>query len=201
MKKQLFLIVFLFSTFHSLHSQDWFAADNTWVYRSYQLEYNGYAEASIIGDTTINNIPAKIMNFAHSVGNPLVAGIMNFEGQVIVHEKNDSVFYLNSINDFTLMYDFNMVPGDTMMIFGENKGMSCDDPTVLFLDSLSTLTQGTQSFRVQHMTVIDPVFNDTFPKDIIEFIGDTKGSFILQNNHPCVFDFGELQLCSFQNLD
>lgn len=199
MKKSMFLFVLLFSSFNALHSQDWFSLDNQWVYRSYGFEYSGFAEAYVLGDTMVNNVSAKTVRFAYSEGNPLAPGILNYEIDRIAYEKNDSVFYLNELNQFALMYDFSMSPGDTMTIFDTQVGKMCQDFTTYHLDSLSVLIQGTDTFRVQHMTFDDPMLQGSFQRDIIEFIGNSEGHYILQNDHPCVFDLGVLRLCSFDN--
>ena len=199
MKKSLYLIVLLFASWQTLSSQSWFAPENNWVYRSSSFEYNGYAEANIIGDTVVHNMSSKIMKFAYAQGNPFAPGIMNYEIEYIVYEKNDSVYYLNSLNEFKLIYDFTMTLGDTTLVYGEIKGVLCDEPNIYRLDSISLLTNNTDTFRVQHMTVTEVLLNDTFSEDIIEFIGSVEGSFILPENHYCLFDAGVLQLCSFEN--
>ena len=147
----------------NLFSQEWFPNGASWYYTQIILfEGETYNYFEVTGDTLIQGKECKIISGSCFCGIPNVGGIL--------YEEGDRVFAYNEEADsFRILYDFNLVAGDTLIFEGDPNGAG--DGMVL-IDSITYIQVGSLNLRVQHITHLS--FYVVWGDKIIERIGSTS---------------------------
>ena len=141
-------------------SQEWFPSGASWYYNQiilFQGETYNYFE--VTGDTTILGKACKIISGGCSCGIPNVGGFL--------YEEDDKVYaYNNDADSFRVLYDFNLVVGDTLIFEGDPEGAG---DGMFLIDSITYIQLGPLNLRVQHITHLS--FFVVWGDKIIERIG------------------------------
>ena len=127
----------------TLVAQEWFPLGASWYYNQIIL-FNGesYRYFEVTGETVIQGKNCKIITGSCSCG---VSGYGGY-----VYEEDDKVFTFDSdAGTFKLLYDFNLVVGDTLKL--ETYASSGEDALFL-IDSITFIQLDTLQLRVQHLT-------------------------------------------------
>lgn len=91
-----------------------------------------------------------------------------------VYESNDTVYYyLASTNRYTMLYNWNALPGDTQKVYVDDLS-PVEDSVMFIIDSISTININGFTKKVFHTTqiMLSP-FHFIFGYEIIEDIGST----------------------------
>jgi hypothetical protein len=125
--------------------KSWYQLGTTWyINNSYNFPNKieqGYSKYTVVKDTVVGGLKAQyITGYAetnvHTEWNP-----------IIVREENNRAYYWAN-NVFKLMFDFNLNAGDTLHKTGGDP--DCDSGFVV-VDSISSLTIGGETLKVQHL--------------------------------------------------
>ena len=74
-----------------------------------------------------------------------------YESPHYMYQDGEKIYrYNEESGEFTLLYDFTLVPGDTMSYHSEATG-----DTYYLLDSITNLISGNETLRVQHFTLLE----------------------------------------------
>jgi type IX secretion system substrate protein len=136
MRKYLFLLFSFFQITYSL-AQPFGGNNAVWHYN-----ICWWWNSPVFCDPVIlNSSPPNIINgtayYTISYTNPV--WVCSTDTNYTVYESNDSVYYwLPASNRFTLLYDWNALPGDTQIIYG-NTMLGGEDSVVLIVDSTSVM--------------------------------------------------------------
>lgn len=161
---QRLLILFLFLILGDrANAQDWFPQGAKWHYNQVLFFPSGntYSTLEVIGEVEINGKECRIIYGSGACS--------EFdEAENYLYEENDQVFIYDLENDqFVLLYDFNLQPGDTMSYH-----LPVTGDTYYRLDSISHLILGADTLRVQHFTWLEGSA-EMGPK-VYERIGNNK---------------------------
>lgn len=190
MKSILRSITFFLATIASsfLVAQNWAPEGAVWHYSHVNpwLGHNEYNSIQVEGDTIIQGIQCQHLVKLKGAGNlrPL---------EEFMYEDNGQVFYYHEEQDsFFLLYDFNLLPGDTLTITATEPfpfGMGTDFIKIR-IDSLSYLDINGTSRVVQHITQLEaPGYNSEISFEMIEGIGATTQMFYW--NSPYIADISK----------
>lgn len=148
------------STTSILQAQNWFPTGASWYYNQIILfQGETYSFFEVTGDTIIQGKACKVINGGCNCGIP---GVGSF-----VYEEDDKIFAYNFEADtFRLLYDFNLLPGDTLIFEGDPLGAG---DGIFLIDSVTYIQVGSLNLRVQHITTLS--FNVVWGDEIIERIG------------------------------
>jgi hypothetical protein len=171
MKKLLFiiLIVPLVSK-----AQSWYPIGATWYYNDQEMQTfpaHGYTKYVVVKDTVVLAKPSKLISREVIRYN----GIILSTDTLIVSEDSSKVYYYNN-NAFQLMYDFNLIVGDTLNINIQSSAF-CDSISPLIVDSIRNVNINGELLKIQYVSgifyysVIVGMPPDTITYPIIEKIG------------------------------
>ncbi len=193
----------------------WFADRATWIYRWSVFGGLGYEKAQVVGDTMLLGTSCKILQrsifFSRA---PFIEGDTLMPEPDYMYESNDSIFHFED-GAFTLIYNFNMKEGDSLVITGFLDGAGFQCPSSVFVvDSNSNLSVQGVNLRVQLGHVItEGVRDESAVYTIIEGMGFTYkqyltdgmpgspmkfGHLIPANALTCHLDGDYWQFCSYQ---
>src|SRR5690606_27836352 len=107
----------------------------------------------VVKDTIVNDTPARFMEgkLYRYTGDTIPATEVYDQGNIILHQKGDSVYYLRK-NKFELLYDFSMKVGDTMEIVTPapyDPDYVADTMMQIIIVSVGTEVVGTDTLRKQ----------------------------------------------------
>ena len=143
-KKFIIYLSLLFNSF-SINAQEWFPIGATWYYN--QVNFlpggNSYQHFEVTGEAVIQGKSCKIIAGLCQCGE---YGSINY-----LYQEGDQVFIYDAAHDaFNLLYDFTLVPGDTLHYHSEIAG-----DTDYLLDSITFLQAGPLNLRVQHIHPVE----------------------------------------------
>ena len=107
----------------------------------------------VVKDTIVNNTPARLINgklYQYS-GDTIPATDVYDQGNIILHQKGDSVYYYRK-NKFELLYDFSLEVGDTMDIVTPapyDPNNVSDTMIQMVVDSVGEVVVGNDTLRKQ----------------------------------------------------
>lgn len=107
----------------------------------------------VIKDTIINDITARFIEgklYQYS-GDTIPATDVYDQGNIILHQKGDSIYYYRE-NKFELLYDFSLEVGDTMNIVTPapyNPNYKSDTMIQIVVDSVGEVVVGNDTLRKQ----------------------------------------------------
>lgn len=194
------LLIYLSVLTTNLTAQDWFVDQYYWAYR-YVDEFLGYDESTeiayagpdtLVGENTWHPLDQVRYYYDNSIDD-FVFTRLKFFGM----EDNNKIYLTNDDNEFVLTYDFNLLPGDSIVYSLIDYG--CQDSIIYYLDSLSSINIGFNNYTVQHFTYKDSYSDSIGHRDVIEAIGATTGWFDIRRSHLCKENKPELELCRFWN--
>ncbi len=161
MLRLIFFLIGLSST-SVLQAQNWFPTGASWYYNQIVGDQGeAYSFFEVIGDTIIQGKACKEINGGCSCGIP---GVGSF-----IYEEEDKVFaYNNEADTFRLLYDFNLLPGDTLIFKGDPLGAG---DGLFLIDSITFFQVDVLNLRVQHISELPPYFVTLGGNQIIERIG------------------------------
>ena len=178
-------------------AQGWFQDNDEWGYK-----YNdgftgtyGFTETSIAGDTIINGIDCKILNSRTTAYSQSQRDTIGFSFYEIYFEENRKVFFWDG-NEFQMIYDMELVTGDTIWIGADNYSES--DPWVL--DSVDYIERDGERLLCQYFNLSERAINfyGVSTVKVVEGIGATNGfDFSLNWNNYLLFDIPTNELCDF----
>ncbi|PHN00841.1 T9SS type A sorting domain-containing protein [Flavilitoribacter nigricans] len=151
-KASLPLLLTLCSLSQLLPAQEWAPPGTRWYYSQYSFggPNIGLHVMEVVGDTTINNRACRIIEGGQSCSFPMR----------YAYREDRRIYYYNEVSeDFALLYDFNLVAGDTLKMFVADLGTEDMDTFYVRIDSLSQLRINNDSVQVQHVT---PLYNESF---------------------------------------
>lgn len=126
-----------------LNAQNWFPPGATWHYNQIEfLEGESYTRFEITEEITHNGRKLKVIEGSCHCGS----------GSQYVFEEEDRVYLYDIKQDtFHLLYDLNLLPGDTLVIK--------DLPTfsgegIFVIDAVSEIQSGSETLKVQHFTTL-----------------------------------------------
>ncbi len=194
MKKTFYLLAFVgFLAPQVSFGQVWFNENAVWDYTLTGGMSPSYPyKLMIIGDTIVQGKNCK----------KLLGGQSTIE---VVYESNDSVFLLKS-DMFSLIYNFNMLSGDSIVISYDNP---IDSLRSFILDSIGYISLNGEIRRVQYLrTLMEFVLSNFYiPVRVIEGIGmvhrwdgpsQNYSYFFINTLSPSVFlDLPWPHFCSF----
>lgn len=135
MKKYLFILVLIYSSFTTARAQDWATPGARWYFSFNQLQSFGYIKIENIGDTIIAGHDCNILTktkfgytFPGYYDTTYLANEFTYEDSEIV--------YCFRGNQFRILYNFNALPLDTWNIWGNLAG--CDSLGQVKVDSIGT---------------------------------------------------------------
>jgi len=137
--KWCFLFLFM-SFFKILSAQDWAPVGAVWYYDvkfpfTSQVTYHTF---TVERDTIINQIPSKVL-IKRSAEDTII-------NTYFTYENNGQVYFYNEvIDDFVLLYDFNLLPGQQYTSMVD----SCSYQ--IFIDSTALLIIDTHTFAMQYL--------------------------------------------------
>ncbi len=163
----------------NIYGQRWAVDGAVWYYgyKPGMSPGETYIRAEVTGDTIFENRLCKKITWAFH--NSTVLKTM------ITYEDNDIVYWYNQhIDTFTILYDFNTLPGNTWQIQLYDSCFS-----IVRVDSISQLVINGDTLKVLHVT--DSILS--IGNTIIESIGSTHFLFPDEraNCHNIVFDSNE----------
>jgi len=167
MKKIVIKILFFFFFLNNCLAQPFGANNATWYYDIYnpwmQAQYPSILSSS--PPNVINGIEYYTISYTNT------PGVCSTDNGYTVYESNDSVYYfLTASNRFTLLYNFNALPGDTQIIYGNNMSGG-EDSVVMKIDSVSLININGFNKKIFYTSYLmfSPYFY--FEGPIIEDIG------------------------------
>jgi hypothetical protein len=160
MQKLLIFIIFLFSV-SQIDAQQWLTKDQQWTYHFSGgfAGFNAFFKQKVTIDTVIQNQSCK----------KIIALNMPFDRPPrFAYELDKKVYAFNEFqNTWVKMYDFNLVPGDIVVVptfFGSNFKYK--------IDAVDLVTAGNLTLKRQRVTeVTDDSLVIGIPFDILEYIG------------------------------
>lgn len=189
--KKLISLVFLLSLSAFTYSQTWFPLGAKWYFNIIEEDiYSntvgwGFSEYEVIKDTLIDSKTAKI------VSKKVITydnEVFHYDNTILMEEGGMVYFFQNNV--FYLMYDFNLEIGDTLPIVNF---FDCDSSKQLVLDSLTNLTIGGNTLKVQHFSgkAYKGGKEEKFNLEIIEKIGYKRiqQSITFQPKYYCSFEY------------
>ncbi|HYV92382.1 MAG TPA: T9SS type A sorting domain-containing protein [Chitinophagales bacterium] len=163
----LFLLFFLILV-QKNSAQDFGAVGAKWYYSHEHFLDAGtdYTEVESIGDTTINNHLCHHLQIVHGTD------CFYIDSNAFVYEENNIVYYfIEGLNNFSVMYDFNLTAGDTLTgyVYPFNQ---LDIFMINIIDVVPAIINGHQlkKFIVNNIT-LNWNFSQTQTDTIIEGIG------------------------------
>jgi hypothetical protein len=159
MKQLLFSILFLFGIITNVFSQTWAPIGAKWTYQvENAVNINiGFREWTSVSDTLIDGHDCKIILRS---GDPVNSDLSD---SLITYEENGVVYwYLN--NQFTTLYDFNKLAGESWTVMRDTCGV------VITVDSTAFETINGVELKTLYVSSEDFAFSGK----IIEFIGNTS---------------------------
>ena len=195
---------------------DWFSEGAKWTYRWNVLEEFGYEEIIISGDTIVNDQPCKVLQpMIVTSQDPFATADTIYRDPFYLYGSNDSIFYFFS-SDFFSLYNFNMLPGDSIdyPALVSDPIHSCP-PVTFILDSIASVDVDGVSLRQQFGRIrIDQLLDEDYIYIITEGIGFTHrikrgagntqepfkfGHLIPENAFTCSTDADSWMFCSYQS--
>jgi len=134
-----FLVCLIIFSSARIHSQEWFPVGASWYYNQtiFFPPGNSYVHMEVTGEEIINGKLYRIVSGGCFCGEQL--------GNYL-HQDGDKIYrYDPEDNQSSLLYDFTLLPGDTMSYYSE-----ITDVTHYVLDSISYLILDSTLLRVQH---------------------------------------------------
>ncbi|MCX7987169.1 MAG: T9SS type A sorting domain-containing protein [Bacteroidales bacterium] len=158
----------------SAQTKEWAPIGAKWYYNWQELDFyelHSYIEYIVVKDTIVQNLPAKFVlkkavNYNGNIEN---------ETSLLIREDNQKVFWFNQNNNsFSLIYDFSLEKGDTLMTPIEIVG--CDSVSPIIVDSVTFIKVGNTILKKQYLsyTAYNSHFigrDYTFTYELIEKIG------------------------------
>ena len=191
----IFLLLFII---HALNAQQWFETGDVWVQKEYNglAGYEGYEERTIVGDTVVNNLNAKIID-VNGKGVSLALQ-QNYESsyRTVVREEADRVYHWDG-EEYQLIYDFNLLPGDTIYYAYNEDG--CQDSVQFVLKDTSSMVLGNQTLSVQDFELYIPYWDYYGDARVIQKIGFVDGHFNVSPSFACYTDATGYLQCSFKS--
>lgn len=159
--KPSFLVILICLTC-SLKGQNWFPVGASWTYNQVILfEGNTSVSFEVTRDEMINGKLCKELT-GQCTCSPVNA--------TYVYEEEGRVYrYDQELDSFFLLYDFNLVAGDTLVI---SAGSLFNDQGQYIIDSVSTVNYNGEELRVQHITTLN--WHVTLGSKLIEKIGSNE---------------------------
>ena len=159
MSRLILLIVGILLT-NFAKAQDWFPSGASWYYnQSIVGSGNTYRHLEVTGDTIIQGKNCKVITG--------VCQCSFYESENFLFEEGERIYiFSHQADSFRLLYDFNLLPGDTLIYRGD-EGIEGDG--YFLLDSITFFQAGSQQLRVQHITWLDGYLQ--YGNEIIERIG------------------------------
>jgi hypothetical protein len=169
--KKYILILFLFVA-SNVNSQTWAPIGATWHYQSYDIYSNEwYAELQSVDDTIIQGKNCKLLQ---STG---VGACSYYDNNpIFLYPDSDKVYYFNEgLSKFCLLYDFTLLPNDTLYIQVNQFSSTTEDSVGFIVDSIGFTDIGTNHLRTQYLTRIYSmnIFSG-YNGEVIEFIGHSS---------------------------
>lgn len=154
---------------------EWFPVGAEWHYCEGEalspVEYEGFLKVMVTGDSVIQQNLCQVVECDWLCWNPA--------GKQYVYQSGDSVFLFDPFFDsFKLIYNFNALPGDSIIIPIGDEVPGVIDTVVVKIDSLDTVQINGFDLRKQFVRYH---VKDSFPggsqrfsytSEIIEIIGD-----------------------------
>ena len=159
MKQLLFSILFVFGITAITFSQSWAPIGATWTYQVENAVNSGigFREWTSVSDTLIDGHDCKIILRS---GDPVNSDLSD---SLITYEENGVVYwYLH--NQFTILYDFNKLAGESWTVMRDTCGI------VITVDSTSFETINGIELKTLYVSSEDYAFSGK----IIENIGNTS---------------------------
>ncbi|MGE0637699.1 MAG: T9SS type A sorting domain-containing protein [Bacteroidia bacterium] len=163
MKRILLPLIFFLPLFSDAQN-DWAPVGAKWTY-TISNEWTGeqtYKVMESVSDTIIDGIDCRKLFY-----NPVLSGcrVLNYVNYVY-SDSNKFYFYNDTTHQFSVLYDFSLVPGDTHvveMVYG-------NDMTMIVTDTSSVNINGVnlRAYEIQDISTPSSYY---FPGKIIERIG------------------------------
>jgi hypothetical protein len=180
--------VFLFSL-AAYNQPVWAPAGSIWYYSVDETPmapppHNyGYYKIESLGDTNLLGITARILKNTYYSSSGQIADM----GIEIMYSDTDRVYHFN-YDQFNVLYDFSLQPGDTFKIKEPFFTQLSADTTIAFVvDSIGTEEINGQNLRVQYNRLLDAGSGWFTGAKVIERIGDVNYLF---PNHQLDCDAG-----------
>ncbi len=149
MKISLLLLSFIFFTFCSKAQTEFAPIGATWHFDYYQfLSQAGYEKIVVVKDTLILGKQAKKLELERITKDGITGNFYDTTWEDhYLYQSGDTVYHytdasnLLEIDDFIILYDFSMVPGDTLFYI---------DDFYFVLDSIGTVELNGEEYRLQY---------------------------------------------------
>lgn len=214
MKKLLFFLLLLMSIQCQSQNSFWFSDNDIWFYRWSEWYYHGYKKIWVSGEEEIEGKLCKKIEdeivFVSSLDN-YTDTVVTTTNPNYYYESNDSVWVIFD-SQFSLIYNFNMAPGDSLRIDKEAGTAPCS-AAFFVLDSITTpadlggrrvqyghLTGGETwwLFFVERMVIIEGIgivrskYTDSAEEDDFGYLN-------VMEHFECATDIPTHYFCSFAN--
>ena len=202
--KNIFLLIIILAGYNNtinaqVDNLPWCPNGATWVYQKTSFFGHYNIKLSYIKDTTINNLPTKVLRVSHiSILGPGPLPNYSWTETEIHYEYytniNDSIYRWHT-NQFLFLYDFNATAGDKWVIH-QNKDYSCPNTVLPSTDTFSIVSTSLQTYDNVTFETITGTDNGNWSigGTIIKNIGSMQTPYPIPINNACYGIDGTLHL-------
>lgn len=177
---------------------EWLSDGTTWYHdfwtQNYDTLFTGYVKTVVTGDSVIDAMAVKVLRQeVVSLQNRMV-----WKSEIYLYNEGNKV-YFHTIhpfeeNIFSILYDFDALPGDTLLVMEPHGGINGDLYPVV-IDSVYTVEIQGREFKAMDQRLDDYLWH--FTGQTIEYIGFIDH--LLPKNYFTVdlaYDYGSLRCFS-----